>query len=384
MTVSPPLMQSSSPSGEPELSIVFESLTRRKLRDIWVEWEDLADQAAEPNIFQSPQFIEHSLPLLRRQNPQILMVKHDGLLIGLIILQRDRGYARIPVSFWKNASHPEQYLGTPLVRAGFEDQFAVGLTSWLDQAPLGCGFVQLTQIASQGPIALALFNHARALARDTIIANKYTRAAIIPRPQSAQPWDGHLNSSRRKALRRARRRLDAQGTVSIERLYEQDDLEAWTEHFLALEDTGWKGDAGSSILSCPHETILYRDMMRGLLVSNNLNLSRLCIDGEPIAYTLDVLAPPTGFCLKSAIHPDFRKFSPGVLMELETLKFYHAREGLDLLDSCTHQDNALLNELWPDRREIFDLSIARRGPLYEATFAAMRAVKALVQKVTDG
>lgn len=366
--------------GNAETDWQCEALTPEVVLALTSEWEVLARDAAEANIFQFPHFIRHSLPLLAGQEPQIVTIRHSGLLIGITILRRDVGYAKLPVPFWKSATHAEQYLGTPLVRAGFEEEFAAGLIAWLDQAPLCCGFLQLSKIASDGPIAKALIELSQRAGRGVMTANLHERAAIAPKARQGVLTDTHLRASRRKSIRRARKRLDDAGEVSIERLDRKEQLDEWIDQFLVMENSGWKQEAGSSILSCPHETVLYRATIQEAFKSGNLNLTRLRLNQMPIAYTLDILTPPIGFCLKSAIHPDYRKYSPGVLMEFETLKHYLENTGLELLDSCTHPENAMLNELWPDKRKIMDVAIARSGPIYSGIFKGVRAAKALLQR----
>ena len=142
-----------------------------------------------------------------------------------------------------------------------------------------------------------------------------------------------------------------------------------------MENTGWKQESGSSLLSCEKETALYRQIVRNAFVKGDLVFTRLCIDEKPIAYTLDITAPPWGFCLKSAIDQDYRKYSPGVMLEVETLKFHNSQNRLSLIDSCTSPDNAMLNELWPDRKPICDIVIARKGLPFSAIFRAIRKIK---------
>ncbi|MEP1420600.1 MAG: GNAT family N-acetyltransferase [Erythrobacter sp.] len=379
-SISPKSANTCHTGADHALSWLCGALTPNGLDALATEWEDLAQAASEKNIFQFPKFIRNSLPLLADQEPKIVTVRHSGLLIGIVILRRDMGYAKLPVPFWKSALHPEQYLGSPLVRAGFEEEFVTGLTSWLDQASLNCGFVQLAKISGDGPLAHALFKHSDATGRGIIVANRHKRAAIAPTARCGTKDDSHLTSSRRKSIRRAQKRLHNAGEISIERLSERDQLDDWADQFLEMEDTGWKHEAGSSILSCPNETALYRATIRDSFESGNLTLTRLHMNGKPIAFTLDVLAPPIGYCLKSAILPEYRKFSAGVLMEFETLKYYLGQGKLDLIDSCTHPDNTMLNELWPDRREIMDIAVSRRGLIYSSIFAGTRAAKAIMQR----
>lgn len=362
----------SSASG---LSWQCDPLTLDTAQALETEWSDLSIVASEQNIFAYPWFIIPSLPLLVKLKPKLLAIRAEGLLIGLVTLRADAGYAKLPVPFWRTAMHYEQFLGTPLVRAGYENKFAAGLCEWLDQAPLGCCFLNLAMMSADSKVAKAIADHCQRDARQFLETNSFQRAAIVPaRSRSMEP-EQLLSSSRRKSLRRAMKNLSKQGAVSVERLSKECDQELWMAHFLDMENTGWKRDDGSSILSCANETALYKQIIYTAFRQENLLFSRLCLDGKPIAYTLDIAAGSQSYCLKSAIHQDYRKFSPGVLMEFETLKYYLGQELYACSDSCTSPNNEMLNELWPDRKPIADLLIGRRGVAFSMIFKAIHAIK---------
>jgi len=343
------------------------------------EWEGVAATASELNIFQFPSFIRQSLPLLANLAPKIVTIREAGLLIGMVILRRDTGYGKLPVPFWRTALHHEQFLGTPLVRAGFEAAFAKGLCNWLDQAPRDCCFVKLSMISADGRIAREMAAYCAKDARRTLFANQFKRAAIVPPRDHSGKADDVLRSSRRKNIRKAKKRLAQEGDVVIEKLSDANQVADWTAQFLAMEDTGWKHENRSSILSSEDEAALYRAIIAEAFEAKNLHFTRLCLDGLPIAYTLDIGAPPWGYCLKSAIDQRYRKHSPGVLMEYETLRYYIGKSEFTLLDSCSAPDNALLNEMWPNQKAISDMAIARKGLGYGLIFQAIQANKKLLR-----
>ncbi len=361
-----------------------EPLTRDLCCALQHEWEDLAEAASERNIFQFPHFILNSIALLEKFDPKIVTLRKNELLIGIALLRGDWGYAKLPVPFWRSALHHEQYLATPLVRTGFEDSFAAGLCDWIDNAPRDCGFVILSMISGDGPLAEALIHHCSIDGRGFLTANRLQRAAIAPARNRDREPKTLLKASRRKSIQRAMTKLSKQGEVSLERLSNAGQLCDWTAQFLAMENSGWKHESGSSILSCPNETALYKAMISDAYEKGNLLFSRLCVDAVPIAYTLDITAPPSGFCLKSAIDQNHRKFSPGVLMEYETLKHYLGKDELTLVDSCSAPDNEMLNEMWPDRKTIMDLAIARKGAAYGAMFRCIHTVKTMLKTGSGG
>ncbi len=354
------------------------ALTNESYAALENDWESLAISASEKNIFQFPWFVRNSMALLGALNSKIVTIRYDAVLIGILILRRDTGYGKLPIPFWRSALHHEQYLGTPLVRANYESAFAAGLCAWLDNAPKSCCFVKLSQMSADGAIARAIARHCTSDARQILASNRHHRAAIVPRGRCGASADDLLSTKRRKSIRRSMNRLAKEGDVSFEKLTDAAQLDDWTAQFLAMENTGWKRENGSSILSCEHETALYRAIIDEAFQARNLHFSRLCLDRVPIAYTLDIVSSPTAYCLKSAIDQRFRRFSPGVLMEYETLKHYDAHDHLTLVDSCSAHDNRLLNELWPDRKGIVDLAIARKGAGYGAIFHTIRVIKSLL------
>ncbi len=359
-------------------------LTRELCDDLQAEWASLAEVACEKNIFQFHRFIVNSLPLLSDQAPRIVTIREHAMLVGIVILRRDFGYAKLPVRFWRSALHHEQFLGTPLVRAGSEDAFAAGLCGWLDNAPRDYCFLKLSIISADGALAQAITSHCKSEARRFLIANRHERAAIAPADKSGVNAEDLLSPSRRKSIRKATKRLAKEGDISIERLRHASQLSEWTSQFLAMENTGWKHENGSAILCCENETTLYKMMIDEAFKAGNLHFSRLCVDGTPIAYTLDIVAPPAGYCFKSAIDQSYRKFSPGVMMEYETLKYYLGKDEIVLLDSCSAPDNVLLNEMWPDRKAIMDLAIARKGLGYSLIFRGIQTIKRLLKTGSTG
>jgi len=350
-------------------------LTLKSASEIAAVWEDLALHAVEKNIFSFPWFVIPSLPLLDKKEPKIVTVYDGALLIGLFMICQDRGYAKLPLSFARTALHPDQFLGTPLVREGYVDQFATGLCEWLDSAPSKMSFVVLALLTAEQEISDAIIAACKAQKRGLVEVDRFERAAIEPKISPAAHIDERISKGRRKSLRRKMRRLNEEGAVTIEQLSDKKDLNAWIEDFMEMENSGWKKQNASSILSYPEDATFFRDMLTAAFSRGSLNFFRLCVDGKPISYTVDIVCAPEAYCLKTAFDPAYRKFSPGVLMEYETLKYYSNRSDISSVDSCTDPDNQMLNEIWPDRKTIIELAIARTDEPYRRLFSTAHFLK---------
>jgi CelD/BcsL family acetyltransferase involved in cellulose biosynthesis len=93
----------------------------------------------------------------------------------------------------------------------------------------------------------------------------------------------------------------------------------------------------------------------------------LALDGKWIALKCNFLSAPGGFAFKIAYDETYARFSPGVLLELETLARLHRRSELAWMDSCAAEDHAMKNRLWTERRAICSWLVAdadRQGRLF--------------------
>ena len=151
------------------------------------DWSDLALNAIEKNIFYFPWFVLPSLPLLKKKQAKIVTVYQADLLIGLFVVQNEFGYANLPIQFYRTSIHLHQFLGTPLVRAGFADQFAMGLCAWLDDAPVEKSFLLLTHQTGDSEFTRAMERLCNSQDRQLVELDRKQRAAITSAPDKPLP-----------------------------------------------------------------------------------------------------------------------------------------------------------------------------------------------------
>ena len=86
---------------------------------------------------------------------------------------------------------------------------------------------------------------------------------------------------------------------------------------------------------------------------------------------------------KIAYRPDYARFSPGVLMEVETIRYLHETHPVAWMDSCAAPDHPLINPLWPDRRCIESIYFSTGrwgGNLAVATLPLLAWLKRKIQR----
>ncbi len=352
-----------------------DAMCASSVKTLQSEWANLTNHAAEKNIYLFPWYIEASIALLEKKQSQIISIYNDDMLIGLFIVTKDVGYGKLPFTFYRTALHPDQFLATPLVHKDFADQFAVGLCQWLDDCPASISLKMFSLLSTDSLVYHALEKICKSQKRPIITIEKSSRAIIKAQEHSVESvWDS-LSKGRQKSLSRANKKLSRAGHVEIERLENPDALGQWLEEFLQMEHAGWKGANKSSTLSIAEDIDYFKSMVQSACENEAMNFFRLTLDGKPIAYTFDLLSKPYGYCHKSAYDQEYRSYSPGVILEYESMKHYLSSEGFELIDSCTAPDNDMLNSLWPDRREILTLAILRSGKQYQWPFLITHWIK---------
>ncbi|MEO6153994.1 MAG: GNAT family N-acetyltransferase [Croceibacterium sp.] len=331
-------------------------------------WDALAEWAAEPNPFLESWYL---LPALRGFDPDgkvtLLCLEADGLLVGVFPIRREARYYGHPLPHWRGWLHPNAFLGTPLVARGFEAWFWRELLAWCDGNAGPALFLHLAQMPSDGPLHAALREVIADRPRPVATVMREDRAMLRSELTAEAYLDQSLSPKKRKELRRQHRRLAEEGTLTSERQTDSENLAAWGENFLALEQRGWKGAAGSALACDPRTRSLFLEALAGAARRGRLERLAIRLDGRPLAMLASFLCPPGVFSFKTAFDEDFARFSPGVLLQRENLDLL-SRPGIAWADSCAAADHPMIDHFWRERREILRLSIGLGGALRRGAF----------------
>jgi hypothetical protein len=110
----------------------------------------------------------------------------------------------------------------------------------------------------------------------------------------------------------------------------------------------------------------------------------LRLDGRAIASKCNFLAGDGAFSFKIAYDEGFARFSPGFLLEVETIRRLHARPELRWMDSCAVPGHPMADRLWLDRRELENLVIATGGRSGRPVLAALSLARRLADRAGGG
>ena len=132
------------------------------------------------------------------------------------------------------------------------------------------------------------------------------------RKQSKPRWGAPLERFRRKMGR------DYEAVFSI--VEAPVDLDAELEDGFRVESSGWKGKAGTAIVSAPDTQAFYRLVASAFHDRGELRLSRIVLDGQTAAFDLCLLHGGRLYLLKTGFDERFRRLAPGLVMRLSIIE----------------------------------------------------------------
>lgn len=336
-------------------------------------WDALAQASAEPNPFYESWHLLPSLGMFDADDQvELLCLEADGELVGLLPLRREHRYYGHPLPHWRNWLHANMFLGSPLVARGFEAAFWQALLEWCDDNTGSALFLHLSHVPGEGPLHDALAQVLGDTGRGAATVMREERAMLHSALAAGAYLEQSLTARKRKELRRQHRRLAEEGELTVLRSSDGENVDAWAEEFLRLEESGWKGEAGSA-LACEFATrILFVEVLEGAARRGRLERLAVRLDGRPLAMLATFLCAPGAFSYKTTFDERFARFSPGVLLQRENLNLL-ARPGIAWTDSCAEANHPMIDHIWRERRTIVRHNLAIGGSARRLLFRALAA-----------
>jgi hypothetical protein len=334
-------------------------------------WNDLAAHAAEPNAFAESWFLWPALEQFDPYNRAQLFTLWDGdRLCGLMPVSAQPRYGRWPFPNVQNWLHHNAFLGTPLVRGGYEYRFWQAYFDQLDREPGHALFAHFYCLTIGSVLTEALEQVCADQKRRCALVHRNDRA-LLERGLSPEAYlETAMRAKKRKELRRQKNRLSEIGSLTFARDSSATGLNEWAQEFLALEGRGWKGNKGSA-LTCAGETrTLLIEVLSGAAAAGRLERLDLRLDGKPLAMLVNFLCAPGSFSFKTAFDEDYARFSPGVLLQIDNLALLENAD-IEWCDSCAAEGHPMIDSLWTGRRAVGRYSVAIGGPGRRAIFGAV-------------
>lgn len=161
---------------------------------------------------------------------------------------------------------------------------------------------------------------------------------VVDLTQGADAYFAALPQKLRANTNRAENGLGKAGELQVRDLARGDDWVTSLDACLALENAGWKGDAGGGMAQHERTRAFYLAVLRHFQAAGALRLYGLTLDGELLAFNLLLRDGPIWYGFKTAYAEAWAKQSPGNVLFRHVLKALFAdgdADTLDMLDPVT-------------------------------------------------
>jgi CelD/BcsL family acetyltransferase involved in cellulose biosynthesis len=238
-------------------------------------------------------------------------------------------------------------------------------TAALKAAP---GSLELEALASTDPALPALARDSRDAGRVTLVESLHTSPIIDLKADFAAYT--RLHPTRCRKLAKLGRKMWRDHEAEVALLDATSDLEAELDRAFALESAGWKGAAGTAIVSAEETAHFYRSVASAYQRLGELRLSTIVLDGELAAFDLCLLHGNRLWTLKGAYNESYRRLSPGMVLLLWEIErsFELGLEAVELLGGIEEYKLAFATS----ERKHLRFRAYRRRPAYLARFAYRR------------
>lgn len=367
-----------------ERTTVLEFADFGLLEDHIQAWEDLVDEALEPNTFYEPWML---MPALRSftagKDVRVVLVfaadRGESTLCGVFPLEKKPRYKGLPVTGFSLWQHTYCGLCTPLIRAGYENECLDAFLDWL-ASESGCALMEFNLVSGEGCFHELLNDCLTRRGSQSVVCETYSRALFRPMESADAYVRAALNRGHRKDLRRRTRRLSETGQLEYDALEPGGDIDAWVEEYLRLEASGWKGQGGAFACSDADKDY-FATIARAAFEKRKLMMLAVRLDGKAIAMKCNFIAAPGSFAYRIAFDENYAFYSPGVLLELETIRRLHSETSVEWMDSCATPEHPMIDRLWLDRRAIQSVLVPTGKKAGEFVISALPLIRSLNRKL---
>lgn len=346
-------------------------------------WDRLLANAADPNPFFSRHLVEaHVSAGIAGPDLRFIVVERGDDLRAILPV-RMQG-ARVGFR-GAHAAWTSRFLvvnATPLVEAEDPDRAVDALLDGVAMLE-GPSLWRWPHLSLDGRTGRAIEAalHRRGWASDVLVA--FDRPVLEPRRDYDAYAQAHLSPNRRKRLRRQRDRLGDGGVLAHRSECQGEGLAGAVESFLALEACGWKGARGTALASRPDTAALARAAFRPGSGPVSVRADVLSLSDTPIAVSLALICGGTAYLLKTAYDERFRARAPGLILEDEIIRAFHATGFAERLDSASDA-GGVLESLYPDRERSGELVFSTNPNFPQAALLSILARERRIEGLRRG
>ena len=325
-------------------------------------WRALAARAAEPNAFYEPAFALAALPVFGQDAGAVLVWSDNTQreLVGLLPARIERNRYGAPFPLLTGWTHPYAPLGVPLVDRDAVASVVAALIDHVAQDPALPDVLLLPLLPAGGLFATALTEAVTARGGRIKEFSCHQRALLAPTSDRAYYLEFSLDRKKRKDLARLRRRLAETGPVTFDIARKPAAVRNMLPEFLALEEAGWKGRAGTAAAQDDEARRFIERAVTDMSAEGKAFGAQLRHGDATIAAALTLTSGDTAWFWKIAYNEGLARYSPGVQLALQCTENLLADGAVTRTDSCATAGHPMIDHLWRERLALSDRLIELR------------------------
>lgn len=311
-------------------------------------WSELARKAEKPNPFSAPEFVLPAARWLTPEHPPwIASIYRSGELIGTGCFTPERPNLFVPVPHLRSYRCAHSFRSGLLHLPGESVAVAEALLRFAQARKPRWHALTFHNVMADCLVMEAMRRQLRTAGGRWFERHRFHRPVL--RLNANEAVVKRLPAAVVKDLRRRHRRLQGRGETTFRILQGPQANGRAAQTHLELEHDGWKGDAGSSLLSSQAHTRFFQEMMERFRQTGAAVFAETLCGGEVIASSSNLLLGGTLNGFKTGWHHGYAAASPGRLNELLLLEQMPTLwPDATTFDSQAQQDSYLAGML-PDR-----------------------------------
>jgi hypothetical protein len=303
------------------------------LSDISVDCADLASSSRIPNPFYHPAILSAATKHLSTRSIKLIVIKDNGIPVAALPTQ---GW-QCPPLYHQAFTHNYSFLHSPL----YQNTEALRMCILESLKWSISGALLLPNISLSGGFHIDLREALKGSGCSLLYFNKYERAGYLA---STSRDSVKLSSRHQKKLLK---RLSHLGNDNITTEINVADYRVFAGHFLALEESGWKGRLGTALTSSNSGRNFFHSIFENESFKPHLLCSELSYKGTNLALSCTFAIGSSAFRFKTSYNEHYQQFSPGVVLEMAILKSLISKEYF--IDGCCSPHAETMNRLYPHK-----------------------------------
>jgi CelD/BcsL family acetyltransferase involved in cellulose biosynthesis len=230
-----------------------------------------------------------------------LVWRGEELVAGLPLLRS--GGRLVPMA----NDHSPSFAPLARDRAALEEVTAAALRA-------GGGRLVLPAVPGEHPLLASGQGRWRALTSPDLVS------PVIDLEGTYEQWREATRKRWQAPLERLGRKMARDHAADLRLVERPDDLAAALGAGFALEAAGWKGSAGTAILSARETSTFYRSLAEVFHARGELRTSSITLDGRLAAFELALVCDGRLYKLKNAYDESRRRLAPGLVLHLKVIE----------------------------------------------------------------